>query len=313
MKLFIIALFSTLTACSALSLVRDPAPASIDMGHKRVETEICGRQGVGENGCVFPDGNLDGILKIYKGVSGSVSIIGQGCSVDKNFHYEFDGNPWIELPLKELIGERIDNDCVLDIFQYLKFYGDEESPHPIRGMHGTVTLGTCPEGVVCNFDEEQVRAGWHPKKFSFDGVGEGDYLLRGCKQQIGNITHFTEPFTIDFESVWPGGYPLWGKQGCLFILGVKGENTYKIYRKVWIFKEETIKVDQPSLQIKPNGSKIKFKGDQYVSLSTTDTNRFSSNQGDFVPSIDGNTLRFFTIQGRSLVLFFKDDKIIWVK
>jgi hypothetical protein len=305
-------LLISLSACAGAKLVRDLAPATLDVGHKRVETEICGSWAVGENGCVFDDGKLNGELKIYGVLRGSVTVIGQGCLVDKTFQYEWNPkDPWIHLPLKDLIGEKLDSDCVLTIYQRLDYPNQQEAPFPIRGIYGTVSLGVCPAGALCSFKGEQSRVGWPPEPLVFDAVG-GQYTLRGCGREIVPPTDFNAPLKLKLEELWPSGFPS-QKSGCLFILGVRGSDgsRHKIYRKVSLFSEETIRLSEPVLTI--DGDKIKFKGDRAVSLSIVGEKVHNSASGKFEPGSSGNVLRFYTVQGRSLVVFVRDGLIKWVQ
>jgi len=300
-------------SCAAVKLVNDPAPDTIGVGHKRVETEICGRHEVGENGCVFPRGELTGVLKIRRVLQGNLSIVGQGCKVDWAQRYEWDKNPWIELDLRQLVGNNLTDDCVLDIYQFVDYPGSATAPFQIHGIYGTVTLGTCPDGIMCRFESEQLRAGWHPDAMTFSDLEAGQYLLRGCNSQVVPPTAYTGPLSLNLEQLWPHGYPSQGKTGCLFILGVRGDNgaLYKVYRKVWLFKEEALRLDAPSLTLNPKTGKIRFVGDNRSSLSTTDTNIFNGNSGDFIPAPDGNWLRFYTVKGRTLVVLVKNGSIVW--
>lgn len=292
-------------------MVPDQAPASIDVGMKRVETEICGNYGVGENGCVFPQGKLSGDLKIYRVISGFVNIIGQGCRVDTVIKYEADAkNPWLSIPLESLVGTSVlEDDCVLDIYQFVRLPDSEDQPIPVRGIYGTVTLGTCPEDVVCSFDAEQMRAGWIPRDIRLEG--SGDYLVRGCGEELARGT-FQGPFVIEPLAIWPKSHPVKGKDGCLLITAVRDpqQGFQKIYRKVWFFREDAVKLGEPVIDSKGN-----FQGDESVSLTLIDEDGKDSRGVNLAKgkAPTNGTLRFYTVQGRTLVVRIEGGKSKWTK
>ena len=312
---YLILCLAFLLSCSP-KLIRDQAPASIDMGWKRLETTLCDRWEVGDNGCVFPEGKVgDATLHIYKVLRGGVSIIGQGCKVDHNVQYEYDEkNSWLDIKIADLIqGDTLDNDCVLTIYQRVIFPDNESSPFPVEGIYGTVTLGTCPAGSTCSFDSEQIRAGWHPDPIRFDVDTAGQYMLRGCGQELVPPSNFSSPLTVNVETLWPGGYPKEGRVSCLFILGVRGAagGKFKKYHKVSIFREETLKLDSPSIVL--DGDTADFRGDPAVSLVIAGDKIINDTAGDWHPNKNGDYLRFYTIKGRTLVVFIRNGVIEWTK
>lgn len=297
------------TSCGSKPPIKDPNPPVIDVGHKRVETIICGNRNVGENGCVFAGGKISGTLKIYRVVEGQVVITGQGCNVDQSISYGKSTDEWLTIDLKSIIGGDITEDCVLSISQYPKFNGQDGAEFPVRGMQGTVLLGTCPADTKCSYTAEQRRAGssipvWSPKL-----PAAGDYLVQGCGATVVPQTSFTDGVKVDLKALWPNGYPADGKVGCTFIMGVRGADgsKMKIYRKVWLYKRATILLPQPVIE----GSSI--TGDQYVSLTVVDGVSTLSNVATYEAKADGNMLRFYTTQGRSLVVKVKDGKIEWTQ
>jgi hypothetical protein len=291
-----------LTGC-ANHIVKDPFPPSIDTGNKRVETIICGSHEVGENGCVFPDGNTSGSLRVLKVLSGEITL--KGCGLDKSYSYSSDDlNQWLEVPLS---GNLL-SDCVIDVYQKVKFPGQDKLEFPIYGMRGTVSLGRCPTGVSCDFSSSQVANGVGFVDYVISG--NGNYLSRGCGQVVDGPSPINGSKQLRFALMWPGGYPS-GKAECLFVTGINGLNVQKRYFKVNIFRKDTVLLSTP--EIKTNGNFIEFTGDEYASVTIVDGKPIIDHKGRFEKSTDGNYLRFYTVNGRSLIVFIKNGEIAWIK
>jgi hypothetical protein len=308
--LIVVCLF--LSACA--SLVHDQNPPSIGEGSQRVESVICDRHDVGENGCVFPDGVLSGSLKIYGVNSGTIAIKGSGCGVNTSFAYAKSDNPWIDLPLKELIGsDRIVEDCVLDVYQRPNFPHQDKFPWPILGMMGTITLGTCPSGVDCSYVKKEINHDMDFGLWQITSPVGGQYLLRGCGNEVAR-GDYVAPFSFDLKALWPLGYPSSGNTGCLFVMGIRGGDGTKIkaYYKLWLMKDGHTPMASPSIVMNKK-KKIEFVGDINTSIVIVDGDLIVGSSGTFLPSAEGNTLRFYSDVGRSLVVFIKDGKIQWVK
>lgn len=300
---------AVLTSCGTAPPVADPNPPTIDMGHKRVETSICGRWSVGENGCIFPEGRISGVLKIYRIWEGELTITGQGCGVDKSITYPNSGGEWIDIDLRDLVGSSIEEDCFLNIIQFPKFKGQDQTQFPVRGINGSVLLGVCPAGVKCSYSSEQRRAGSSTPTWSPNVPASGQYLLRGCGKEIVPATQYAEPLKLDLKAKWPGGYPTEGKVGCTFILAVRGDDGQKLktYRRIWFYKKGAILLPAPAIE------EDKFTADSTVSLSIADGVGVTKNSGSFKPKAEGNMLRFYTVQGRSLVVKVKGGKVEWTQ
>ena len=311
-------LFVVSLAACASKLIKDPAPASIDTGFQRVETMVCERHDIGENGCALKEGNLKNEeLWIYGVLQGEITIIGANCGVNKVMNYTWnEKDPWVKLKLDELIGaDKIADDCVLSIYQKVNFPGSDQTTFPIRGMEGTVTLGTCPAGVDCSavFYVEQLKHHDHIPEWLPITAKSGSYIVQGCGQVVVPVTKFNAPLKLDLMKLWPGGYPTDPKKGCLFIMGVKGDDgtLQKIYHKTWIYNDGNIKMAEPSVTF--DGSKVSFVGDQYASLTIVGSKAVNAHSGSYNPNAIGDYLRFYTVQGRSIVVFVKDGKITWIK
>lgn len=299
MKALSLLLVFCLSGCGHL-LVRDLNEASIDQGFKRVETIICDRHDVGENGCIFKDGEQLGELKIFVINSGSVDLI--GCGGTSALRYEKTG--WLSVALSEIVSD--ESDCSLDIFLKPDYPGQNSAQFPVRGMYGTVTIGRCPAGVICSFESTQQRlskvAVWN---VSVDDSGA--YLVRSCGQEMGR-GDFNETLSLDLLSQVPE-HRRKAKDGCAIILSLKGWLRHKLYHKVWFYDENVIPVQIPALKF---GDKISFVSDKSVTVTVVN-NKIYGQKGKFKPSQDGDFLRFYTSQGRSLVVFVKDGEIKWSK
>jgi hypothetical protein len=302
LKILFTIIFFILTGC-ANKLVQDPFSPSIDTGYKRVETIICGTHQVGENGCVFKEGILSGTLKIFKVAAGEISL--KGCGLDKSYVYAQDeNNSWFEIPLSGTLQE----DCVVDIYQKVIFPGQEKATFPIYGIVGTVSFGVCPKDIPCDFKVQQ-----HEIIVPLDDyqiTGDGQYLIRGCGVVVEGPKEIHGPKNIRLDLIWPGGYPR-AKSSCLFVTGIKGVFKQKRYFKINLFGNATEFVSVPDLKF--SAKEIEFTGDQYVSLTMIDGKAILDRKGKFEISPSGNYLRFYTVNGRSLVVFIKDGEVVWTK
>lgn len=298
MKILSLMLFFCLSGCGH-KLVRDLNEASVDQGLKRVETIICDRHDVGENGCVFQEGEPLSDLKIYVINSGSINLI--GCGSDNAYRYEKTG--WFSIALADVVSE---TDCSLDIFVKVEFPGQNSAQFPVRGMYGTVTLGACPAGVLCGFESTQLPNG-QTKAWDVSLDDSGAYLVRSCGEEVDRGT-FDEHLSLDLRALIPE-LRRKPKDGCAVILSLKGMLRHKLFHKVWFYAENVIPVQLPALEF---GDKISFVSDQSVTVTAVN-NKLYGQSGKFKPSKDGDYLRFYTSQGRSLVVFIKDGEVKWTK
>lgn len=287
-----------ITACG--SLKKDTAPAPIENNQKRVETTICGSHAVGENGCAFSSGFVKGSLKIYKIYKGSVNILGLGCNVDYSTKYNADGE-WLEIDLVSLVGSFLPNDCVLSITQDIEWDGRSKLDFPIKQLSGTVMLGTCPTDVICSTSFLQARESNRTQHFVFNAEPSGRYTLNGCGKELIPPSNFSGPLDIPV-----GNY---SEKGCTFILSVVANDYYKMYKKVSYYTDSVINLDLPRLALK--GNSIEFVGDDSVMMTSIDGKLVRGSSGSFKPQAAGNTLRFYTSQGRTLVVFIQGGKIVW--
>ncbi len=311
MNYIIIILVSALVGCAGAPM-SDPNPGSIDMGWKRVETRICGSHEVGENGCTFVDGNLGTVkLEVYRIGVGDLQIT--GCGIQKNIRYNLKSPEWISMNLSELLGVGgLEQDCVLEIYQRLEFPLQDQLEIPVQGIYGTVSLGRCPSGIHCSmqFEQRNVVLGIEQRLIPEAGA-TGQYMLTGCGQTLIPMAPYVGPLVLDLERAWPGGYPQMpanGKQGCMFILGLKtGGMGYKLYDKVWLIMRENVEMSEPTIAGRT------FVGDRYTAATIVDGVIVRGGAGTYTPNVLGNYLRFYTVKGRSMVVFVQDGRIKWQK
>jgi hypothetical protein len=295
---FVFLIIILLSGCGH-QLVRDFNEASIDQGYKRVETIVCDRHDVGENGCVFQEGELLGELKIFVVNSGSINI--SGCGNDVAYRYANTG--WFSIDLEKVV-DRLD--CSLDIFVSVDFPRQSQAQFPIRGMIGTVTLGSCPKDVICSFDSLMLRESQRPVIDTLID-DSGEFLVRSCGQELRR-DRFNGKLQFELSDLVLADR-MRAKDGCTAIVSVRGSQRYKKYYKIWFYAENTIPVQIPALEF---GSKVKFISDKSVTLSVVNNKMYGQN-GSFKPTATGDFLRFYTTQGRSLVMFLKDGEIVWIK
>lgn len=287
-----------LTACG--SLRQDTAPAPIKIGQKRIETIICNSHEIGENGCVFAGGDINSTLKIYKINAGSLEII--GCGVDKTTNYGAEGE-WYELALPK----HIDQDCVITITQRVSWKGSDRVPFPLEASTGTVTLGTCPIGVNCSMEFEQRSLSQAIKPIMLNSESPGLYALSGCGLELIPPTEFDGQVTLPIEQYLPSAQG----SGCMFILGIRETGMYKLYRKVWRYGDGARAVKEPMLLL--DKKKLCYTGDQEAMASSVNGVISFKVDGCFKPRADGDWLRFYTSQGRSLIMFIKQGAIEWIR
>ena len=302
MKWLVMMLF--LTACGS-AIIQDRAPAPIEEGQKRVETIICDSHQVGENGCIFPEGRVSGSLKIFKVYEGEISILGLGCGVDFSQTYDHNQEPWLELDLQSLVGEKLVNDCVLTITQKIQWKGSDRATFPIKDFRGTVTLGTCPSGVKCSISYEQRRLSDPNSRIRFSEEPSGRFILSGCGRELVPPTSYSGHLDIGLAQYLPNK----ADTGCMFILGVVGRERHKVYQKVWMFSDKVRNLPVPELKI--SGKRVYFTIDDSILAVSVDG--FITSRKYFEPSKNGNYLRFYTSQGRSLVMFIYEGRVVWAK
>jgi hypothetical protein len=97
--------------------------------------------------------------------------------------------------------------------------------------------------------------------------------------------------------------------GCTFILGVTGKSQHKIYRRVWTYSDSVRLLPDPALA--PQEKKTYFTVDDSVLAVSVDG--YITGRKYFINKPSGNFIRFYTSQGRSLVVFVKDGGIVWAK
>lgn len=293
-----------MVACGS-AVVQDHAPAPIEEGQKRVETQLCDSHEVGENGCAFVEGTISGSLKIFKVYEGEISILGIGCDVDYSQSYAHDGKEWLELDLINLVGQKIEDDCVLTITQKIQWKGADRAPFPIKDFRGTVTLATCPNGVKCSMSYEQKRLSDPTSLFGFDKEIAGKYMLAGCGRDLVPPSNFSGNLKFNLAQYLPNKEDT----GCMFILGVVGKERYKVYRKVWSYSDQVRLLPLPELRVQKK--RVYFTLDPSVLAVSVDG--YITSRKYFDIKDQGNYLRLYTSQGRSLVMFIKNGVIVWAK
>ena len=308
MRSLLLLAWLTLAACTIIK--QDPSLAPIEGGQKRVETIICDNHAVGENGCVFNNGDVSNAnLRIFKITDGSVHIVGVGCGINYSTNYLKDGNQWLSIDLRALLDGQLNDDCVLTILQNVKYDGADQLPYPVKALIGTVTLGICLDGMKCAFHAEQHSASASTANLRFDAEAEGQFMLAGCGGTVIPPQVFTAPLNIPLKGYLPGT----AGSGCTFILGVLGASgeRYKLYHKIWLYSDKILDMNLPALSV--SKGTIKYQGDEYAMVTLVNTTYRKGPNGKFKASPDGDTLRFYSSQGRSLIVFVKDGGIQWVK
>jgi hypothetical protein len=285
---FILAIVFSLLIFSCQTPVQDNTPPVLDLGLKRVETIVCNNHQVGENGCIFPSGKVSGELKIYSYFSGNMVLVSQNCKIDKKFNYNSKQGEWVAFNLTSLIGDTLTEDCVLSILQNVEVPRQEDLSFPIYPLKGTVTFGTCPVGVLCDFKFAQYRVDFDDLTMNIGADGENEILVRGCNE--------TTPYRAN--------------QGCLFIAGVRGEKKYKFYNKVWLYDSRVVAMSEPLVTTK--NSKITVQGDK-ASLYSICNDEYVKGDTCKLKKNGVNYVRFYTSAGRTMVVKLNNGVVEWIK
>lgn len=306
---FIISILLALLIFSCQTPVQDSSSTAISAGLKRVETVICGTHAVGENGCVYPEGNISGTLDIFAYFSGTILLTSSNCSVDKKITYDLKQAEWVSLDLKGLVGEKLTQDCIISILQTPLVPKQDNLQFPIYPLIGTVTLGTCPANVKCSATFIQRRFGTYSPEMSIGAPGYNIIAAQGCGETLLS-GEFTDEINLDFVKLWPKNTPYKGNNGCLFIVGVKGNDKYKFYNKVWFYDNAVLTMAEPLLTIK--SKKVTVVGDKSTLYTILDANYAKGNTGE-VDAVGVHYVRFYTSAGRTMVVMIKDGVAQWTK
>jgi hypothetical protein len=154
---------------------------------------------------------------------------------------------------------------------------------------------------------EQVRLSQISHRWTLEGEESGKYMLAGCGKELIKPTDFEGTIDIELKQFLPKEK----NSGCMFIAGVRGALLHKIYRKVWQYSDKVINMKIPSISL--SGSKVWYNGDEFSIGHSVNGRFYKGASGSFKPSKNGDTLRFFTSQGRTLVVFVKEGKVVWAK
>lgn len=306
---FIISILLALLIFSCQTPVQDSSSPAINSGLKRVETVICGNHSVGENGCVFPEGNISGSLDIFAYFSGTVLLTSSNCMVDKKISYDMKQAEWISLDLKSLVGNKLSQDCVISILQTPIVPKQDQLEFPIYPLKGTVTLGECPANVICKGDFTQKRFGAYAPTMSIGSPGYNQIVAQGCGETLLS-GEFTDEINLDLVQLWPKNTPYKGNSGCLFIVGVKGHDKYKFYNKIWLYDQQVLTMAEPLLELKNN--KVNVTGDKSTLYTIIDGDYARGNTGK-VDKKDVHYIRFYTSAGRTMIVKINNGAIEWTK
>lgn len=282
-------------------IVQDKSPGSIDSDHLRVESLICGSHEVGNNGCIFQEGNVEGDLKFFAVNSGYIKLTGSACGVDKKINYDIKSGEWVSIPLTSLVGPKLSSDCMIEVYQNITVPRQDRLQFPVKGMIGTVFLGVCPSGVECNYSRDQVRQGFTMPLIPIHGTefGPSKYIVGACGSQVVPPTDASEYINYIPQ-----------EKSCLFISSVKSSSgrKFKNFFDLHIFKSTAILMSEPV--VSTDG---KFIGDALSAINISNSKVSVGNKGSYDETSDQYFIRFYTSQGRSLVVALSKGVILWVK
>lgn len=288
-----------LLSCSSIP-ARDLAPAPIEVGLKRAEIEICGQRRIGENGCLYTKGEYP-IMRIRRIAQGIISLVGSACQLDQSVRYSDTGPPWIDFELAPFL-QRHPN-CQIDIYQYVIHPHQDEYPHPIRGFRGTAIVSECPANTTCSFSAVQVREKWEIPDLILSVPGEGKFTVEACGARLmeSSFKHWVYVNSDQLGKI--------EARDCLFTVAAKSSETRALHQyKVGRFSELALPLAAPSFEWFMD--KLLVRADPAVSLVEVDGEFIANNVFFFKPSGDIDELRFYTMQGRSLLVRVRYDRII---
>lgn len=297
MKLLIVIFCLLVSSCGGI--VQDKKPSSIDMNHKRIETELCGEHAVGLNGCLLKDGIVSGEMSVYSPVESKFQM--NGCGVDKEIIL---GSGWTTFQNTELLGSVLKEDCKIEMYQFLSFPDKEKLTFPVRGMSGSVFFGKC--SFECSYSAQQERFGEIVSISIFGTKGNsGKYQVQTCGTTVGPLD-FDKEVSVDIDT---SKIP----QNCLIGSAVKSVNKYKAFYDLSVYKQETILLASPSIQ-KGSFGKFSVVGDDSVAISDVDGVVKVGGKFNYKPKPEGNWIKFYTSQGRSLVVYVNQNGAIeWMQ
>lgn len=291
---------SILIVACASAPTRDLAPAPIEVGLKRIETEICGQVRVGENGCVYPK-TVKPKLRIRRIYQGLISLVGANCSLDRNFVYSEKDPIWLEVDLGPYL--RHNPDCQIDIYQYVFHPNQELYAYEIRGFRGTVTVAECPSGANCEFTAAQLRERWKAPEITYPVPGDGEYKIHGCGELIN------EGRFHNFINLAPEIFEKRSKEDCLYTTAARtSESKVLFLHKVGRYSEKAVALAEPSFT--RMGSEILVRADPAVALSEANGEFIPNSVFFYHPSGGVDELRFYTMHGRSLIVRIRNQQIL---
>lgn len=312
MRYFLISISISILILSCQLPVKDSSSPAIDSGLKRVETIICNNHAVGENGCLFPDGVITGDLDIYAYFSGTLLLVSSNCNVDKKVSYNISESEWVKFNLKDLVGEKLSSDCVISILQTPNTEDQERLEFPLYPLKGTITLGRCPNGVVCDSRFTQERFSVRNDIMSIGADGLNKILVQACGETVFS-GEFTGEINLSLSTIWPQNTSHKGNSGCLFVVGVRGvdnDNRYKFYNKIWYYDDNVLTMSAPSVTVKNNN--IRVIGDKSTLYTITD-GKYSRGNTCKIKKKGVRYVRFYTSAGRTMVVKFNDGVVEWIK
>ncbi len=286
MKRFLILISIVLVSCQ--TVVQDRAKPTIETNQQRVETVICDKHAVGLNGCLFKDGVVDSRLKIFNISKGSIRVL--GCGLDLTSRYDLKNGEWFDVELPE----RIENDCMISIYQQAEWPKQDKFEFPVKGFIGSVFLGRCLSGQSCQYSDKQIRRG-DSLEIVEDLEDIGAYKLIGCGKELA-MGDYNGQLELDLGK-------LVENKGCVFYVLIKGQKTlYKHIIYVNVMELESLNLALPSVV------KKKFQSDGSV-LGYIQDGKIKMEQSGKAEGL----VRFYSSAGRSLLVQFKDGGIEWSK
>lgn len=327
-------------SCSG-KIVRDDAPAPIENGQGRLETIVCGHHAVGDNICWVDSGDslADIDVSVLTVFSGSLTIksVDSSCSIDKSVSYSnFE-------EVRFTLGDFTQNfheSCIVDLVMYPVFPGQNNSEVSVKGWSGRIVFAYKNSEV----DLAYVKGTDNYSEYSddslfYDGVGlvsvrsgqingsstglfsvdvgdsyRGKVRLSGCsilpfvkEYSGGSVVDLSIKEVLDGYPEGPIHCVLYGRA-----VRMDRENDSIFMILVEAYSENIVFLDVPVVNIEEDV--VEFYSNDPVSWTMIDDELINDGYGEaIVKDPYFYYVRQFTSAGRTRVMKFSKNRMIWIR
>ncbi len=334
--LLIILVSLAVVSCTSVKLVRDPAPAAIDVLYPTLETVCNGQRRFGLNGCTMPIGSSTSNLKIQVetvGEKGTLQFFSDRCNVDQAYSFN-NGEQAVglfTLPISVFLGEILQkkHNCLLRVDMYPRYKDQDDSPILVRGGFGYVYLrtyqnaepgrviikGLISEGVgganlrSLTTVSSLVKPQSSNLSLNMPNSKRGILRIERCNGHTPIIMEYNSSY-VEFEWRELLNVERYGVSDfCIVqIRAVPSDwaEDYVFTVIVNVFKQNAVKLPLP--EVKRDGNKVKLSGSEFASFTRVNNEwkNKSSIEFDWLPNTTYR-IRQYTVQGRSFLCNYEND------